>query len=145
VVAYGLEAGLRDFYLSMAPRIKNENARRLFEQLAAIEEKHQNRIFEEYVKVSKSGVSRTEFDESTVASAMEGGLTTEEYLNLYAPDMEKPEEIVSLAMAIEAQALDLYLRAALRAKSPETHSVLARIADEERGHLERLGKLFEDF
>jgi rubrerythrin len=76
---------------------------------------------------------------------MEGGLTTEEYLNLYQPDMENPIEAISLAMAIEAQALDLYHRAALRAESAETREALTGIADEERSHLDRLGKLFEDF
>ena len=38
--------------------------------------------------------------------AMEGGLTTAEYLARYRPDLENPADVVSLAMAIEAQALD---------------------------------------
>lgn len=143
VAAYGLEAGLRDFYLSTAPRIKNENARRLFEQLAAIEEKHQNRILDTYRKITASEISKPDFEQRIVTSAMEGGLTTEEYVNLYQPDMENPVEVISLAMAIEAQALDLYHRAAFRSASPETRKVLTGIADEERSHLERLGKLFE--
>jgi rubrerythrin len=73
---------------------------------------------------------------------MEGGLPTEDYLERYHPDMESPADIVSLAMAIEAQALDLYQRAAARAPA-DTRAVLAQIAEEERAHLEQLGRLFQ--
>jgi len=58
--------------------------------------------------------------EKVVAPAMEGGLTTQEYLRLYQPDLEVAAEVISLAMAIEAQALDLYQRAADRAQTDES-------------------------
>lgn len=142
VAAYSLEEGLREFYGSMAAQIKAERARRLFEKLSAIEVKHQDRLFNEYRRVSGSVLTREEFAEKVVAPAMEGGLTTQDYLRLYQPDLEVPEEVVSLAMAIEAQALDLYQRAADRAGTTESRNVLVQIADEERAHLEQLGALF---
>ena len=142
VAAYALEEGLFEFYQSMVPKVTNENARRLFGTLAAIEVKHQDRIFNEYIKVTGAVVSRGDFAQKTVTPAMEGGLTTTEYLNRYQPDLEKAEEVVALAMAIEAQALDLYQRAAAEAKTAESKTVLMHIADEERAHLEQLGKLF---
>jgi rubrerythrin len=74
---------------------------------------------------------------------MEGGLTTDEYLRLYQPDVEVAEEVVSLAMAIEAQALDLYQRAADRASTEKSRAVLLQIANEEHVHLQQLGALFE--
>lgn len=142
VVAYALEEGLFKFYQSMVPKVTNENARRLFGTLATIEVKHQDRIFSEYVKMTGAPVSREDFVQKTVTPAMEGGLTTAEYLNRYQPDLEKAEDVVSLAMAIEAQALDLYQRAADGAKTAESRIVLMHIADEERAHLEQLGELF---
>jgi rhodanese-related sulfurtransferase/rubrerythrin len=144
LTAYSLEEGLREFYLSMAAQVKAENARRLFDQLSAIEVKHQDRIFNEYRRLSGTALSRDEFAEKKVAPAMEGGLTTEDYLRRYQPDLEVPEEVVSLAMAIEAQALDLYQRAAERAGTAESKSVLMQIANEERAHLEQLATLFEN-
>ncbi len=144
MVAYSLEEGLREFYVSMASRVKDENARKLFETLSTIEVKHQDRIFKEYLKVSGTSVSRDEFAKSMVVSAMEGGLTTEEYLNLYQADLDIPAEVISLAMAIEAQALDLYQRAAERAGTEANKNALMQIANEERSHLEQLGKLFEN-
>ena len=74
---------------------------------------------------------------------MEGGLTTEEYLQLYQPDLDSPAEVISLAMAIEAQALDLYQRAAERAGTDAARTALMQIANEERSHLEQLARLFE--
>jgi sulfur-carrier protein adenylyltransferase/sulfurtransferase len=143
VVAYSLEEGLREFYVSMIPEVKNENTRQLFEKLATIEIKHQERIFAEYCRITGTDVNRDEFEKKVVVPAMEGGLTTEQYLKLYQPDLEVVEEVISLAMAIEAQALDLYQRASEQASSEESRGTLMQIADEERAHLAQLGKLFE--
>jgi rhodanese-related sulfurtransferase/rubrerythrin len=143
LTAYSLEEGLREFYWSMAAQVKAENARRLFDKLSAIEVKHQDRIFDEYRRISGAAVTREEFVKKRVAPAMEGGLTTQDYLQRYQVDLEVPEEVISLAMAIEAQALDLYQRAADRTGSEASKSVLTQIANEERAHLAQLGALFE--
>ena len=143
VVAYSLEAGLQEFYLTMAPKVKHEAARKLFEKLSTIEVKHQQRIFDEYVALTASSMTREEFAREKVMPAMEGGLTTEEYMALYKPDVEVVEEVISLAMAIEAQAFDLYQRAAQRAEKAASQKMLYQIAGEERAHLEQLGKLFD--
>jgi len=74
---------------------------------------------------------------------MEGGLTTEDYIQRYQPNLENPAEVISLAMGIEGQALDLYQRAAERAKTAESRNALLQIAGEERSHLDQLGKLFK--
>ena len=143
VVAYSLEAGLGDFYSSMIPKVKNKDAQNSFQKLSEIEVKHQDRIFNEYIRLSGKSVSRETFEKNTVQTAVEGGLTTEEYTNLFQPDWESAADIIGLAMSIEAQALDLYLRAADRSPSPQSRKVLAQIGDEERAHLKQLGKLLE--
>lgn len=141
VVAYSMEAGLREFYLSMIPWVKNESARNLFDKLSAIEIKHQDRIFDHYCQMTGTEIDRDEFVKNVVTPAVEGGLTTEEYVRLYKPDLESVPDIIGLAMAIEAQALDLYRRAADRSNNPESRKVLMQIADEEQAHLAQLGKL----
>jgi len=143
VVAYSLEAGLGDFYTSMIPRVKNKDAQNIFQKLSEIEIKHQDRIFNEYIRLSRKPLSREAFEENMVHTAVEGGLTTEEYTNLFQPDWESLSDIIELAMSIEAQALDLYLRAAHRSPNPESRKVLVQIGDEERAHLKQLGKLME--
>ena len=95
------------------------------------------------MRVSGRAMDRAEFEKQMVAPQMEGGLSTDEYLALYQTDMSVPLEVVSLAMAIEAQALDLYQRAGDRAEKEENKIALLRIADEERAHLAQLGRLVE--
>jgi len=143
VVAYSLEAGLRDFYLSMITKVKNNDTKDLFQKLSEIEVKHQDRIFNEYITITGKSVNRDEFEKRTVSKEVEGGLTTEEYMNLFQPDLESLEDMISLAMSIEAQALDLYVRASDKTSNPQSKKVLIQIADEERAHLAQLGKLME--
>jgi rubrerythrin len=143
VIAYSLEEGLLDFYLSMIPRIKNDDVKKIFKKLSEIEIKHQGRIYKEYVKITGSSTNLEEFVKNTVVNAVEGGLTTREYLDLFKPDWDSAADIIALAMSIEAQALDLYLRAADRSDNPESKNVLMQIADEERVHLAQLGKLMD--
>ena len=143
VVAYSLEEGLRSFYLEMQDKVNNSDARNLFEKLSEIEVKHQERILDEYRKITGSSITREEFEKNIVVNALEGGLTTEEYANLFHPDWESVTDIIEVAMSIEAQALDLYLRASERSDEPQSQKVLRQIADEERTHLAQLGKLIE--
>jgi rubrerythrin len=144
VVAYSLEAGLREFYLSMIENVTQSDIQTLFQKLAAIETLHQDRIFDEYLRVSDKTVSREDFDNDVVVTAVEGGLTTDEYVQMFQPDWESAVDILSLAMSIEAQALDMYTRASERSTDSRSKDALRRIAEEERGHLEQLGKLMDE-
>ncbi len=78
-----------------------------------------------------------------IVEAVEGGLTSEEYANMFQPDWESTKDIVDIAMSIEAQALDLYLRVSNQSIDPKSKKVLLQIASEERTHLTQLGKLME--
>ncbi len=105
LVAYSLEAGLQEFYTVMPDRVEQAEVKELFGKLRGIEEKHQVRIFNEYKKITQGDKTREEFERIATAQAMEGGLTTEEYLQLYPADFNLLGDVVSLAMGIEAQAL----------------------------------------
>lgn len=144
IIAYSLESGLRDFYLSMISEVDNEDVRNLFTKLADIEVVHQRRLFDEYSELTKKSMEQEEFESDTVKPFAEGGLTTSEYMNLFQPDLSSMENVIELAMSIEAQALDLYIRAAERSDNPQSEKILKTLADEERAHLTRLGKLIED-
>ena len=143
VAAYSLEAGLRDFYLSMIEKAGPADIKSLFRKLSDIETLHQDRIFAEYLQVSGKKISREAFDNDVVVKAVEGGLTTEEYVRMFQPDWESAVDVISLAMSIEDQALDLYTRASERSTDPRSTEALKKIAEEERVHLEQLGKLMD--
>jgi rubrerythrin len=143
IVAYGMEQGLRDFYLTTIAELQNPAVKKLFAQLADIEILHEDRIFALYLQTTATTISRQEFEGRIVVAAMEGGLTTEEYINRLQPNLEDVHEAVAIAMSIEAQALDLYQRAAQRSTTEQSRAVLTRIASEEQAHLNKLGELFE--
>lgn len=142
LMAYSLEEGLKDFYLKMMQKVTTDEVIDLFKKLAHVEDLHKERLFDEYSRLTGS-VDRAAFEKQLSSENMEGGLTTEEYLDRFQPDMEKVEEVISLAMSIEAQALDLYSRAAQKAKDSAHQDMLNRIAAEEKIHLEQLGLLLD--
>lgn len=143
-VAYSLEEGLKGFYDSMAAKVDSDPARQLFHQLSQIEVKHQDRILEQYAEVTGKSVTRDTFEAQQVQEVLEGGLTTEEYANLLMPAYDTLTEIIELAMSIEAQALDLYLRASEKAQNEAGKKALIQIANEEKTHLALLGQLMEE-
>ena len=143
-VAYSLEAGLKEFYDSMAEKVEEASARQLFHQLSQIEVKHQDRILEQFAEATGKAVTRDDFESGPVPEVLEGGLTTEEYANLLMPSTDSLADIIELAMSIEAQALDLYLRASEKAQNEAGKQALIQIANEEKTHLARLGQLMEE-
>jgi rubrerythrin len=72
---------------------------------------------------------------------MEGGLTTEEFIAENRSAMKTVSDILDVAMMLEAQALDLYMRYSQKTKAPESKETLYTIAEEEKAHLEALGHL----
>lgn len=143
VMAYSLEQGLRDFYLGMVEKISNEKAKKIFTLLADVEIKHQNSIFAHYQQISGSKTDRGEFEQGLVANVAEGGLTTDQYVALFGPSPSSVREIAAVAISIEAQALDLYQRAA-EVSDGKSREFLIKIADEEQAHLSMLAKLVDE-
>ena len=143
IIAYSLEAGLQDFYVTMIDKVDADEVKSLFRKLSDIEVIHQNRILKEYVLITGKEIDRDTFESEQVEKAVEGGLTTDEYIRLFKPDLNVLSDIVDLAMSIEAQALDLYTRVANRSTDERSRGALSKIAEEERVHLAQLAKLMD--
>ena len=143
IIAYSLEAGLQDFYVTMIDKVDADEVKSLFRKLSDIEVIHQNRILKEYVLITGKEIDRDTFESGRVEKAVEGGLTTDEYIRLFKPDLNSLSDIVDLAMSIEAQALDLYSRAADRSTDKRSQEAMKKIAEEERVHLAQLAKLMD--
>lgn len=142
-VAYSMEQGLREFYLTLGKEAKKEKVKALFSQLAEIEVKHQMSIYIAYNNLNKDDVNKETFEKMVETKALEGGLSTEEYLDLFKPDLNSATDVISLAMSIEAQALDLYQRVSTKIKNKDSKNVIIKIANEEKAHLASLGKLID--
>jgi rubrerythrin len=144
IIGYGLEQGLREFYLEMAAQVSSLGSKSLFTRLADIEILHQQQLVALYKQVSGTELSRTDFETKLVQPAMEGGLTTTEYLLRFNPDLEQEQDILGLAMSIEGQALDLYERGADQTTDTAIRDILKQIAREERSHIAQLAKHIDE-
>jgi rubrerythrin len=144
LAAFGLETGLKDFYAAQADAAANPEAKALFTKLGGIEVKHQDRIVAEYNRLTGKTVGREDLEAQTAGTGVEGGLTTDEYINLFTPDLESVVDIAAIAISIEGQALDLYLRAAAGSSDEDGRRMLAQMADEEKTHLTLLGELLDE-
>jgi hypothetical protein len=102
---------------------------------------HKERIFDLYKTNQGEAETAEELEERILPEIMEGGMSTEEFLTANASSMETVEDIITLAMMLEAQALDLYLRYAGRCEDQETRNLLHQLANEEKTHLAMLGNL----
>ncbi len=142
-VAYSLEQGLREFYLQMEKEAENPKIEDLFAKLSEIEVKHQMSIYIAYNEISTKEVSKDEFEKMVEIKALEGGLSTREYLELFGSDLDSETQVISLAMSIEAQALDLYQRLSLKVENRQSRDIINKIAREEKAHLASLGKLMD--
>ncbi len=142
-VAYSLEQGLREFYLQMERQAENPKIEDLFAKLSEIEVKHQMSIYIAYNDISTEEVSKDEFEKMVEIKALEGGLSTREYLELFGSDLDSETQVISLAMSIEAQALDLYQRLSLKVENRQSRDIINKIAKEEKAHLASLGKLMD--
>ncbi len=142
-VAYSLEQGLREFYLELEGQAQNSKVKALFSKLAQIEVKHQESILDAYNTLGHKREDKAGFESMVKTRALEGGLSTQEYLDLFSPDLGREVDVISLAMSIEAQALDLYQRVGARMDNPKAKAMVNQIANEEKAHLASLGKLMD--
>ncbi|MFO7728082.1 MAG: rhodanese-like domain-containing protein [Desulfonatronovibrio sp.] len=143
IIAYGLEHGLQELYEFMQPKVDNLEVLELFEKLAKIEGRHKELLFREYQKLDTDIADKKDFEEQVVTRALEGGLSTEEVLNRIQPVQDSVPRILDLVMSVEAQALDLYQRAAGRQPDKESRVFLEQLVDEEKSHLVQLGRLLD--
>jgi rubrerythrin len=143
VLAYGMEQGLADFYKRVLGLIPDVEVKKVIGKLVQIEEKHKDRLFALYQSLEPATHERAVFEERIVSDVMEGGFTGEEFLEKNRPLLDTAENLLGLAMMLEAQALDLYTRYAQKVEDVQSRSVLHDIAEEEKAHLATLGALVE--
>ena len=126
-LAYGMEEGLRTFYLEMAARIRDGEVSELFHQMAGLEENHKERLSELYRNLKGEGTDPDTLEQDMDADEMEGGLSMEDFLIANEPALETTGDVVSMAMILETQSLDLYLRYAHRMSGENAKEILKEL------------------
>lgn len=112
-------------------------------KLAGIEVHHKGRLYRLYATLDGSVQDQAVFESSIVSAAMEGGFTTEEFLERNTQTLQTDLDVIGMAMTIETQALDLYMRFSRRSGDQRSREVIHDLAEEEKTHLSTLGRLIE--
>jgi len=144
VIAYGMEDGLAEFYKSLSERMDDPEVAGLLNKLAKIEKNHKKRLFDLYMALQPAVADMETFEDDIVSDVMEGGFTTGEFLEQNTDSMNTVPDVLSIAMMLETQALDLYMRYSEKAGDEKSKTVLYDIAEEEKAHLKALGRLMEE-
>jgi len=142
-LAYGMEQGLAEFYTSVSRKAESNEIEQVLSKLVGIEEKHKEKLYTLYLSLEPGG-TRDRLESEARSGVMEGGFTTEEFLEQNRSLLDRPNHILSLAMMLETQAFDLYMRFSQKAKDDQSREVLHEIAEEEKAHLASLGRLLDE-
>ncbi len=143
-LAYGMEKALQFFYETLQQQSQDRDLQDLFGKLAQVEVRHEQRLWEAYGRVAPGGQDLATFETSILPNTLEGGFNAKEFLETNQSHLQTAPEVLDLAMMLETQALDLYLRFADRCEQPQTKEVLYSLAGEEKAHLASLGRLLEE-
>jgi rhodanese-related sulfurtransferase/rubrerythrin len=141
-LSYGMENGLQLFYETMQEKTRDQDLRDLFSMLARVEARHKQRLLERYRQMEPAG-NRPTLPDRSAPEILEGGFNLKEFLEKNEPYLQTGPQVLDLAMMLETQALDLYLRLAGRCSQAAAREVLLSIAEEEKAHLASLGRLLE--
>ena len=144
ILAYALEKGLQTFYEAVAAQTADADLVALSRQLAHIEELHEEKLAGLYRQLEPAGKDLPAMMAERQPVLMEGGFKPQEFLQQNAAWMKSLPEMLELAMMLETQALDLYLRFAAKLTQPQAQEVLYTLAQEEKAHLARLAKLWDE-
>ena len=139
-LAWLLEDGTEKFYHAACQHIcKEREHKELISMLESAEDAHKKRLLEtcstlmgrEPLPDFPKGIM-----ELPAEDIMEGGVKVSEALEWARG--RKMREVLELMMALEANALDLYIRMSRRVEDDGARRVFETLAEEEKAHLEKL-------
>ncbi len=140
-LAYGMEFALREFHERMRDQSSDAALQELLSHLIKAEDSHMKSLENLLREVSPGGVLEAPSAPGEArGGVMEGGIDVVRFVEENEPYLGTLSGYLDIAMMIEAQALDLYLRMAAESRNELTRKVLLRIGDEEKGHLALLGR-----
>ena len=143
-LSYSMEVGLKTFHETARSRATDPELIELLGHLIRAEESHMRRLLEVSSRWEMDPKEVKAFQEKLESVVMEGGIDIEEFLAKNDSFLQTFTGVIDVAMMVETQALDLYLRMASASSNVATKEVLFHIAEEEKGHLRALGRALEE-
>ena len=143
-LAFGLEQALEIFYDKCLEQAEDKDLKDLFTKLEHVEAVHKKKIYDRYAALVENAPDMAAFEADMTSDVMEGGFQVKDFLAANEPWLKSLNEVLQLAMMLETQALDLYMRFAEKSQEEGTKQVLFTLADEEKAHLKSISRLFDE-
>jgi rubrerythrin len=142
-IALALEEGACLFYSAAGELLDDAEAGELFAALVEAEEGHKGRLVEACRVMMPDVQCEIPAGEEGLKGFMEGAVRIDEALEWARSRKEHPAEILDLAMQLEANSLDFYLKVAGRSEFIPVRETLDKLIADEKSHLKWLGSLLE--
>jgi rubrerythrin len=140
-LAWSLEAGSRKFYTELPALLTDRDAVDLFQDLVIAEEHHQSALVDLYGKLTDRATG-TAFPGTGISEdVMEGGMSISRALDWVRG--RKLPDVLDLAISLETNSYDLYIRMGQRGSDPKAEELFALLSAAEKEHLERLARLLD--
>jgi sulfur-carrier protein adenylyltransferase/sulfurtransferase len=139
-LSYAMEEGLQQFYHELEQSEERPEFKAVYQKLAGFEDLHKEQL------LKKSGTAAPDVSQmlSKQGQVVEGGEANRLSPFQVIKRTKNIKDIYSLALAIEAQSFDLYVRLADKAQNEESKDLFLHLADEEKTHMNFIsGKLSE--
>ena len=134
-----MEEGLKRFHLTILKETDDPDFAKLLTQLVKAEESHERTLLGMMSNPEDREAIHRELTSEPDLPSMEGGRDLKEYLQQNERFLKSIEGYIELAMMIETQALDLYLRLGDLSRNADSREIFFKIGDEEKSHLSMLG------
>ena len=140
-LSFSLEEGNRVFYEHVAREAEDEEDAALFRSLVLAEERHKETLRDLTPRSAGKDADPAPPEGMEAGSFMEGGIPVGEALS-WARE-KGTREILELAIAMEANSLDRYIKMGRAVGNDRSREVFQALAGEEQGHLERMTSLLD--
>jgi rubrerythrin len=140
-LSFALEEGNRVFYERISRDAKAEEAASVFRSLGRAEERHKETLRELHARVSGKGGEPAQPEGVEPGEFLEGGAPLGETLEWTRG--KTLEEVLELAIAMEANALDRYIKMGRAVADEPSREVFLALSREEKKHLERMASLLD--
>ncbi|MEE4165234.1 MAG: rhodanese-like domain-containing protein [Desulfocapsaceae bacterium] len=131
-MAYQMEANLKQFYMVLSEDCQSSSEKKMLNEMALLEDGHMAKLRSKYKQQAVTS--------ETAADIIEGGMTGAEIRSALAGTLNSAEDVLHLAMKLEAQAFDLYSRLSKEHQGSDSSAFFNEMSREEQAHLQRLSK-----
>ncbi len=108
-------------------------------KIVGVEQLHKNMLFDLLALVDSPEKDLESFEAEVDSDIMEGGFDMATFMEKNESYLHIFSDVIDVAMMLETQALELYLRFAEKSTMTPAKDALFKIAKEERNHLSMLG------